>query len=211
MPPVNSGPSAWAAGMQNKRALAMSVNRVIIELSLKQAMKRMQLEKLKIEKATLDCTKVLEEFARQIRHNAPDEYFLQQYEIQEQGHREVLIGRSEGAVVGYVVLNWRPKYAFFRKSGIPEVQDLIVHPDYRRMGIAKALIAYCEDRARAMKFEYMGLGVGLDSSYGAAQVLYAGLGYAPDGNGVTYDRSPVMKGEMRPIDDDLSLMLVKKL
>jgi len=171
----------------------------------------MQLEKLEIEKATLDCTRALESFAREIRHHAPDQYFLQQYEIQQQGHREVLIGRFEGQIIAYVILNWRPKYAFFRKIGIPEIQDLIVHPDFRRSGVAKRCIAHCEAMARQKGYGHVGIGVGLDSSYGPAQQLYVGLGYAPDGNGVTYDRSPVMKGEMRPIDDDLSLMLVKKL
>ena len=57
----------------------------------------------------------------------------------------------------------------------------------------------------------MGISVALGASYGPAQRLYATLGYMPDGNGVTYDRMAVGFGEMRPVDDDLCLMMVKDL
>ena len=57
----------------------------------------------------------------------------------------------------------------------------------------------------------MGLAVGLHRSYGAAQRLYARLGYMPDGYGVTYDREAVVPGDFRAVDDELCLMMVKTL
>ena len=57
----------------------------------------------------------------------------------------------------------------------------------------------------------MGIGVGLYTSYGAAQRLYCKMGYVPDGNGVTYDRKLLAAGEFRPLDDQLCLMMIKDL
>lgn len=139
------------------------------------------------------------------------DYFDLALEGQERGERLVFVAYYEDAPAGYCILSWSPKYAFFRKMGFPEVQDLNVLPAFRRKGIASAMIAHCEKLAQGRACEYMGIGVGLDSSYGPAQRLYIKLGYVPDGNGVTYDRMPIAKGEMRPVDDDLSLMMVKVL
>lgn len=175
----------------------------------------MQLQNISIEKATVDCTRDLEAFAQDIKHSGGDGYYVLQYEFQQKGDRELLVAWSgtgaDRRVAGYVVFNRDPKYAMFRKLGIPELQDLIVHPDYRRQGIARMMIVHCEDLARSEGAEHVGIGVGLDPSYGAAQQLYMRLGYVPDGNGVSYDRMPINKGEVWAIDDDLSLMMVKAL
>ena len=37
------------------------------------------------------------------------------------------------------------------------------------------------------------------------------LGYVPDGSGATYDRLTVAGGEIRPVDDNLCLMMIKAL
>lgn len=113
--------------------------------------------------------------------------------------------------VGYVIYNRSPKYALFKKLGIPEVQDLNVLPAFRRQGIGKALVEKCEAQAIDDHFDMIGIGVGLHSGFGSAQRLYARLGYIPDGTGVTYDRKQVAGGEFRPIDDNLSLMMLKNL
>jgi hypothetical protein len=59
--------------------------------------------------------------------------------------------------------------------------------------------------------KFMGIGVGMPTSYGPAQRLYVKLGYIPDGNGINYDRQSIAFGEFRPVDDDLCLMMVKAL
>lgn len=138
-------------------------------------------------------------------------YFTRCLQEQAAGARNVLLAHADGLPAGFAVLNWRPSYALYKRLGIPEIQDLNVAPDFRRRGIATALIRYCEDLARAKGCAQAGISVGLDSGYGAAQRLYVKLGYMPDGFGVTYDREPVRRGELRPVDDDLCLMLVRDL
>lgn len=138
-------------------------------------------------------------------------YFERCLEEQKNNLRDVLIARCGGTATGFVILNWKPQYALYRRLGMPEIQDLNVVPEARRQGIATALIHHCENLARARGCTHMGIAVGLDSSYGAAQRLYMKMGYVPDGNGITYDREPVGRGEVRPVDDDLCLMMVRDL
>ncbi|PJF39110.1 MAG: N-acetyltransferase [Phototrophicales bacterium] len=143
-------------------------------------------------------------------HKDP-EYFSQCLAEQAQGRREVYIASLAGGDVGYAMLNWFPGYAPFRRLGIPEIQDINTIPAARRQGVATALIRYCEDLARERGCTEMGIGVGLHAGFGNAQRLYARLGYVPDGAGAVYDRGPVRAGELRPIDDNLCLMLLKLL
>ena len=139
------------------------------------------------------------------------DYFEIGLERQKQGQANTLILMVDNVPAGYCLLNWEPKYGLYQKLGIPEIQDLNILPDFRRRGLATALICHCETLARNKGLEQIGISYGLDASYGPAQRLYTKLGYMPDGNGVTYDRAGVNFGEMRPIDDDLCLMMVKDL
>ena len=136
-------------------------------------------------------------------------YFERCLEEQKNNVRDVLLARVGGKAAGFVMLNGRPQYALYRRLGMPEIQDLNVVPEMRRQGIATALICHCENLARAKGCAHVGIAVGLDSGYGAAQRLYVKMGYMPDGNGITYDREPVRRGELRPVDDDLCLTMVK--
>ena len=137
------------------------------------------------------------------------DYFEKCFALQAEGKRDILIAALGGRDVGYCMLNWAPKYNVFKKLGIAEIQDLNVLRDVRRRGIGRALIEHCEGQAVARGFEFMGIAVGLNTSFGAAQRLYVQLGYVPDGNGVTYDRRFVEAGDAYPIDDDLCLMMIK--
>lgn len=123
----------------------------------------------------------------------------------------IVASLKDGLVVGYGLLNWQPKYAYFKKCGLPEIQDLNVISNYRGCGIGQAMIEFCEKCAMAKGYLEMGIGVGLDSSFGAAQRIYARLGYIPDGSGVSYDRKQVAAGEFRPIDENLCIMMSKLL
>lgn len=138
-------------------------------------------------------------------------YYERCFEEQAAGKRDILIALREGNITGYVFLNWNPRYQPFRRLNIPEIQDLYVASDARRQGIGEALVAVCEQRAREKGCTHMGIAVGLHAGFGAAQRIYVRLGYVPDGGGVTYDRDAVRVGEMRPVDDDLTLMMVKDL
>ena len=140
-----------------------------------------------------------------------ENYFETCLAQQAEDTRVVLIASHAGHDAGYVMLNWNPQYALYRRLGIPEIQDLFVAPSARRQGIARALIAHCENMIRAQGKTQAGISVGLHGGFGAAQRLYAGLGYIPDGNGVTYDRKPVKSSEIRPVDDNLALMMIRDL
>lgn len=170
-----------------------------------------QTQNITIRQANLDDIPTLWSLAAAMGAAKNDGYFDHAMEAQEAGTRRVFLVAVEGMDVGYCMLAWAPKYAFFRKMEIPEIQDLNVIPAYRRRGLGQAMIVYCEGLARDAGCEYMGIGVGMDASYGAAQRLYVRLGYAPDGNGLTYDRKVIAKGEFRPVDDDMSLMMIKDL
>lgn len=147
-------------------------------------------------------------------HGTEAAYFERTLEEQEKGKRLLFVypDPAGGRIpLGYVQYNREPQYAPFRRFGIPEIQDLFVSPDHRRGGIGGALIARCEDQARSEYHDEIGIGVGIIASYGNAQRLYVSKGYVPDGAGVTFDRQTLAAGELRPLDDRLCLMLIKKL
>lgn len=84
-------------------------------------------------------------------------------------------------------------------------------PEFRRQGIGRQLVEYCENICRQKGLKEVGISVGLNQSFGAAQRLYSSLGYNPDGMGITHSREPI--DEKRPyfIDADLCLMMLKEL
>ena len=141
----------------------------------------------------------------------PADYFARCLAEQNEGKRQIFIAAADGLDSSFGVLNWAPRYALYKRLGIPEIQDLNTISAARGQGLASALIAHCEDLARKKSCDTIGISVGLHSRFGAAQRLYVKLGYVPDGFGVTYDRQPVTAGEFRPVDDDLCLMMVKAL
>ncbi len=68
-----------------------------------------------------------------------------------------------------------------------EVRKLLVHPDFRRRGIATALMADIENHARRLKRSL----ITLDTRTGdAAEPLYAALGYKTSGVIPGYCRDP---------------------
>jgi ribosomal protein S18 acetylase RimI-like enzyme len=120
------------------------------------------------------------------------------------------VAEHDSDFAGYCTLLWQSKYAPFRASGIPEISDLNVLPQYRRQGIGSRLLDAVEAEA-ARRSTQVGLGVGLSANYGAAQRLYVRRGYVPDGRGITYEYAPVEYGTSVRIDDDATLMLVRTL
>ncbi len=144
-------------------------------------------------------------------HVLESDYFETAFTEQNDGKRHVLIARRNGMICGYVHLNYFPRYTLFRRLSIPEFQDLYVLPEFRRNGVAQALIAACEKLAREHGATEIGLGVGVGGDFGPAQRLYVQCGYVPDGFGAVFEREPISVGEVRPIDDRICLMLLKSL
>jgi GNAT superfamily N-acetyltransferase len=136
--------------------------------------------------------------------------FLDYVAEREVGIREAWVATWNGALAGLVTLHHNPLYAGIAGRNIPEIQDLMVLPSYRRRGIATRLLDHAE-RTAGQRSPYVAIGVGLHPGYNAAQRLYVLRGYVPDGLGVTYDDRYVEEGEMARFDDLLVLHLIKAL
>jgi hypothetical protein len=67
------------------------------------------------------------------------------------------------------------------------------------------------ERRIAERSPVVGIGVGMDPDYGAAQRLYVERGYVPDGRGLWKGSHYVTYGDNVTVDDDLVLMFTKKL
>ncbi|MFE0756500.1 GNAT family N-acetyltransferase [Inquilinus sp. NPDC058860] len=130
---------------------------------------------------------------------------------QAAGRRTVRLAWNGDWPVGYGTLVWESDYPPFRAGAVPEINNLVVAASARGRGIGSALIRAFEDLARQAGRERIGLGVGLYADYGPAQRLYGGLGYRPDGNGITWQERPVVPGDSVPVNDDLVLWLIKRL
>jgi ribosomal protein S18 acetylase RimI-like enzyme len=92
----------------------------------------------------------------------------------------------------------------------PEIMDFNVLIKYRRKGIGNMLIDRAEEIIKEHS-EFVGIGVGLYSDYGAAQMMYIKRGYIPDGKGIYKNNSYITAGDTIIIDDDVVLYLIKKL
>jgi GNAT superfamily N-acetyltransferase len=139
----------------------------------------------------------------------PPSLFESYYQDLQHSVRVVWIAWVGRAVAGYVTLKLSSSYPFFQDNHIPEINDLNVLPQYRKLGIGSSLLDYAEARA-VKEYSSVGIGVGLYADYGAAQRLYIKRGYIPDGRGVTYDYHLVEPGETVVVDDDLVLWFVKR-
>lgn len=128
-----------------------------------------------------------------------------------EGYDLFIIFSEEAVPAGFCILNFSPLYSLYKKLGYPELQDLNILPAFRRRGLATLLVHHCEQIAKLRGAGGVGISVGLTRDYGAAQRLYAKMGYVPDGFGLTYDREPVPPQSVQRIDDNLCLMLMKTL
>lgn len=127
------------------------------------------------------------------------------------GQRTVLVARRGRKLAGYGTLLQKSGYPPFHEAGIPEIADVAVALDARRIGIATLLVQALEALARRDGHSTVGLGVGLDAGYGPAQRLYVKLGYVPDGLGITRAYRPVGPGEAIEVGDHTLLWLTKPL
>lgn len=149
--------------------------------------------------------------ARDMRATHEADYFERCLTEAQDGKRAVLLIEADGVPVGYVQLIWQPLYPPFRRLNIPEIQDLNIIPAARRQGLGEKLVDACERMAADRGHTSIGIGVGLHAGFGAAQRLYVRKGYIPDGAGIAYDDEGVTAHDVRPIDDLLTLKLVKDL
>jgi RimJ/RimL family protein N-acetyltransferase len=139
---------------------------------------------------------------------------VEQYEryLAEQaaGARVVLVAEVDDVFAGYLTVVWSSPYPPFRERGVPEVQDFSVLPAFRRRGVGTALMDAAETLA-GERTSVLGIGVGMDPDYGAAQAMYVRRGYVPDARGLTSHGRHVTWGDTVKVDDDLVLYFTKTL
>ena len=164
-----------------------------------------------IRKATEDDVGKLYQIARELKAKNEIHYFERCLVEQNAKKREIFIAEFSGEPAGYVQLIWSPIYPPFKKLDIPEIQDLNVVPDMRCKGIGSMLVDHCEEVVKNAGKEEVGIGFGLNSNFGAAHRLYIKKGYIPDGLGVSYDDELINAGDLRAVDDFLTLKLTKKI
>ena len=106
------------------------------------------------------------------------------------GERRLLVARLNGKIIGTVQLAVsQPANGAHRA----EVNKLMVHPDARRLGIARSLMVAVEDVARSASKQLMVLDT---IAGGAAEGLYRSLGYQVAGQIPRYAMST--GGELEP-------------
>jgi ribosomal protein S18 acetylase RimI-like enzyme len=91
----------------------------------------------------------------------------------ELGHLEIVIAEQSGFVIGYVSLQRRTNLA--AGTDALQVTELVVHPDYRRKGIGKALIGFVARIAMQRNIPSLTLGVKAENE--EALRFYATIGF----------------------------------
>lgn len=156
-----------------------------------------------------DCQAIHEAFKEQGWNKSAAKY--ENYvEFQESGVRDVIIATVDGAFAGYLTIMWASNYPPFREKDIPEVVDFNVLKKYQRQGIGAQLMDEAERRIKKVA-AVAGIGFGVYTDYGPAQILYINRGYKPDGRGLIKDYFPVPKGTEVRVDDSLVIYLTKSL
>jgi GNAT superfamily N-acetyltransferase len=144
-----------------------------------------------------------------LNFHASEVYFNRLLAEQKTGTRVVLVACYDDTIYGFVTIKWTSDYPPFAADNIPEINDLRVHPGFRRRGVATALMNEAEKRIFRQS-RFAGLGVGLYADYGPAQQMYVRRGYIPDGRGLGYKNQPVAPGHDVFVDDDLLLYFIKE-
>jgi GNAT superfamily N-acetyltransferase len=120
-----------------------------------------------------------------------EEYIEHRLRKMRQGEAVYLVAEHEGRIVGHVFLKF---YGTPTAPDYPNIEDLYAHPDFRRRGIATALLRQCEQLAKTHGFTAIGLAAGVDEN-GPARWLYHRLGYERTGS------EPYVDGVYNGVED----------
>ncbi|HEX8267567.1 MAG TPA: GNAT family N-acetyltransferase [Pyrinomonadaceae bacterium] len=142
--------------------------------------------------------------------NKPVSQYQRYLAEQTEGARKILLAFENNNFVGYLTILWESDYPPFKAENIPEINDFNVLPKARRKGVGTKLMDEAEQIVSESS-EIVGIGVGLEADYGAAQRLYVLRGYVPDGRGIVWQNRFPKYGERVTVDDDLNLYFKKKL
>jgi len=156
-----------------------------------------------------DIPQIAEAFQR-LGWNKPASQYGRYFKEQNLGTRNVYVAFVDITFAGYITICWKSTYPPFLEAQIPEIVDFNVLPKYRRQGIGTALMDMAENEIKK-RSSIAGIGVGMDSDYGAAQRLYVLRGYIPDARGLHYRNHFTTYGEQVTVDDNLALYFTKEL
>ena len=156
-----------------------------------------------------DCQTISDSFRIQ-GWDKPVQLYERYVQMHQTGERDFILAEYNDVFAGYATIAWESIYPEFKKRRIPEIVDLNVLRKFQRRGIATKLLEVAESRIRK-RSPFAGIGFGLTQDYGAAQKLYIGRGYVPDGNGLVKDNQAVIFGDQVTIDDSLVFYLIKEL
>ena len=158
-----------------------------------------------------DFSELKKHFGKNTIYKKANNHWQNYLKEHEDRNRIVKIVVINGKAIGLGTLKLKSDYPNFSKNNIPEINDILVAPEFRKQGVGKSIVESFENSAREHSFTQIGLAVGLYADYGAAQRLYIKMGYVPNGDGITYRNNTVIPGESYPVDDDLLLWLTKSL
>lgn len=154
-----------------------------------------------------DCPVIANAFSAQ-GWNKPLSQYERYWQEHSTGQRVVLIAEFQGSFAGYVTVVWVSDYPPFQVAHIPEIVDFNVLMKFQRRGVGSALLLTAEELI-ATRSTTVGIGVGLMSDYGNAQILYAKRGYIPDGRGIYASGQWLKYGDQVTINDDVTLYMTK--
>jgi GNAT superfamily N-acetyltransferase len=127
------------------------------------------------------------------------------------GGGSTLIARIGESIAGLITIRWTSNNPDFAARNVPLIQQLLVLPRFRRMGVASVLLDAAEQLAAQRGRTTIGVTVGVFDQYGPAQRLYAQRGYLPDGRGACRARDPLTEGQQITVDHSLIIWLTKDL
>jgi len=131
------------------------------------------------------------------------------YDEQLNGKRKVFIVEYHEKICGICTLVLNSKEGPFAEMGYPEIVDLSIFLNYRRLGLGNKLLDIVETEAfKIANMVY--LAVGLHSGYGSAQRIYVRRGYNFDGSGLWYQGKQLEQYAPCCCNDDLVLYMFKK-
>ncbi|GIK53034.1 MAG: Mycothiol acetyltransferase [Planctomycetes bacterium] len=109
-----------------------------------------------------------EEFFR--RHHR---WLLERYAPHDGARNTVLVAEVNGRYAGHCWIGMQ--IDFFTRAEEPWIFDISVMPEFRRRGLARAMLAAAQDFLRSRGFKFLGLQVMAHNA--AARKLYEKLGY----------------------------------
>ncbi len=144
----------------------------------------------------------------------PPEKFAGHLADSDAGFATFLVAEADGSVVGMVTAYTQKApmadmLPAFETQKIPEMKALQVAPVARQQGVAKALVTALEQELQ--KQGHNQIGITVRATNGAAQRLYAKLGYLPDTHGLYYQGKPASQGDLLVLDRAAQWCMVKAL